>query len=188
MKSKYYIVVFLIFLLTCSIAKAQRGDSQNLGNNRSMTVVNNYYNDFDYNFASRINRFHRSYAIFDYYSPFYTDPYLYNYLPFSLGIGIYGRGFGLGLSFNCPFYNYGIDGYYGYNPYFSGDYYMGYDPFYYSNWFSPFIFNLNFGSIWHNNYYSWYGHGYNNNYYHDRNYRYNERRPATYALNSQGII
>ena len=59
-------------------------------------VVNNYYDDYDYYFSSRINRFHRSYTAFDYYAPVFTDSYWYNYQPYSWGVSIYGGG-GFGL-------------------------------------------------------------------------------------------
>jgi hypothetical protein len=177
MKAKYYLVILSLLLLSASTAKAQRDGSGDYMNNDAKLVVNNYYNDPDYYFASRINRFHRSYAAFDYYSPVFTDPYLYDYRPFSLGLNLYGgRGFGLGFSLNFPLLsNYGCcyGDYYGYDPYFGNDYYWGYNPFYYSGWYSPFMFsfnfNLNFGfwNRWRNNYYGWngynryYNHGYN---------------------------
>jgi hypothetical protein len=66
-------------------------------------------------YASRINRFHRSYAAFDYYSPVFTDSYLYNYRPFSLGSGMYGSlGLGLGFSYNYPGSDSGYDSGYDY--------------------------------------------------------------------------
>ena len=182
MKAKYYIGILSILLLTFSTVKAQRADSRDYSNDDAKLVVNNYYNDYDYYFSSRINRFHRSYAAFDYYSPVFTDSYWYNYQPFSWGLSIYGGGgFGLGYSNNYPGYDYGYGNYYGYDPYFGSNYYGGYDPFYYNSWYSPVIFNFNFGNRWHNNYYGWNGHnhyGYNNyrsvyyahNNYHNNNY------------------
>ena len=140
MKAKYYIGIISVLLLTFSSVNAQRDDSRDYRNDDAKIVVNNYYDDYDYYFTSRINRFHRSYAAFDYYAPVFTDSYWYNYQPFSWGISIYGGGFSIGYNYNWPVY-------YGY-----GDYW-GYNPFYYSNWYSPVIINLNFGSMWHNNYY-----------------------------------
>ena len=106
-------------------------------------VVNNYYDDYDYYFSSRINRFHRSYAAFDYYAPVFTDSYWYNYQPYSWGVSIYGGGgFGIGFSTSYPVYNYGYSYYSGYDPYYGSSYYWGYDPFYYSNWYSPVVINI----------------------------------------------
>ena len=183
MKAKNYIGILSILLLSASTIKAQRNDSGYNRNDDARLVVNNYYDD--YNFTSRINRFHRSYAAFDYYSPVFTDSYLYNYRPFSLGFGLYGGlGFGLGFSYNYPFYDnsygYGYgdgDGdYYGYDPYYGYNNYWGYDPFYYNGWYSPFMFSFNFGNRWRNNYYCW--NGYNNYYgryeYRPDNYRYQD--------------
>jgi hypothetical protein len=180
MKAKNYIGILSILLLSTSTIKAQRDDSGYNRNDDARLVVNNYYDNNDYNYTSRINRFHRSYAAFDYYSPVFTDSYLYNYRPFSLGLGLFGGlRFGLGFSFNYPDYDYGYDSgygdYYGYDPYY-GNNYWGYNPFYYSGWYSPFIFSFNFGNRWRNNYYGWNGY----NHYHDRydyrpdNYRYQD--------------
>jgi hypothetical protein len=117
MKAKYHIGILLILLLTASTIKAQRDDSRAFRNDDAKLVVNNYYNDYDNYFASRISRFHRSYAAFDYYSPIYTDSCLYDYRPFSWGLNIYGGGgLGLGYSYNWPVYNYGYGDYYGYDP------------------------------------------------------------------------
>ena len=76
MKAKYSIGLLSILLLASSAVKAQSGDSRDFGNDDARIVVNNYYDDNDYYYASRINRFHRSYAAFDYYSPIYTDSYI----------------------------------------------------------------------------------------------------------------
>ena len=148
-------------------------------NNDARIVVNNYYDDYDYYFSSRINRFHRSYSSFNYYAPVFTDSYWYNYQPYSWGISIYG-GSGFGSAYyNYPVYNYGYGygSYYGgYDPYYGSTYYWGYDPFYYS-WYNPVVINIGFGNRWSNNYYGWSGHNhwdndyrfshntYNNNYY-----------------------
>jgi hypothetical protein len=162
MKAKYYIGVLSVLLLTFSTVKGQSADSRDYRNDDAKLVVNNYYDNYDYYFASRINRFHRSYAAFDYYSPLFTDPYWYDYQPWYWGLNIYG---GNGLGFN-----FGYGDYYGYDPYFGVNYSWGYDPFYYNSWFTPFIFNFNFGNRWRNNYWGWNGH---NHYYGYNDYRYN---------------
>ena len=172
MKAKYYIGILSLLLLASSTLSGQRGDSGGYGNGDAR-VVNNYYNDYGYSYASRIDRFHRSYVSFDYYNPFFSDPYGYDYQPYSLGLNLYGglgSGFGFGLGFGN---NWGYDPYYGINSYW------GYDPFYYSNWYSPLYFNFGFGfgNCWHNNYYGWYGHGHS----HD----WDNYRPAYYSHNDR---
>ena len=37
-----------------------------------------YFDEYDYNYSSRIRRFHRPMRGFDYYSDFYTDIYFYD--------------------------------------------------------------------------------------------------------------
>lgn len=64
-------------------------------------ITNNYYgdDDYDYFYASRINRFHRPIHGFGYYDPFYTNMYWYNYDPFFYGTSIY-AGWGMGGFYN----------------------------------------------------------------------------------------
>jgi len=137
MKAKYYIGIISILLLTGSTVKGQIADMRDYRNDDARIVVNNYYDDYDYYFSSRINRFHRSYTAFNYYAPVFTDTYWYNYQPYSWGISIYGdSGFGIGYSYNYPVYNYDYGyNYGGYDPYFGSSFYWGYDPFYYNNWY-----------------------------------------------------
>jgi hypothetical protein len=178
MKAKYYMGILLMLLLSSNL-KAQTDNPRYNGNDNARLVVNNYYDDNDYSFTSRINRFHRPYGTFDYYSPVFTDPYLYNRRPFSLGLNFFaGRGFGLGFSLNFPLFNfgfglgdnYGYDSSYGYDPYYGYDNYWGYDPFYYNSWCSPFMFNFNFWPEWRGYYSGWRGY----NYYHNHDF-YNYR-------------
>jgi hypothetical protein len=181
MKAKFYSGLLSALILACLPAKAQYADNTDYNNDGTGTVINNYYmDDYDYYYSSRINRFHRSYAAFDYYSPVFTDSYWYNYKPFSWGVSIYGRsGFGFGFSFNYPvyYYDYGYNNWYGYNygmydPYYGSSWCWGYDPFYYS-WYSPFVININIGHRWRDNYWGGYGH---NNWY-------NDYRPEYYSHN-----
>ncbi len=82
----------------------------------------------------------------DYYDLTYNDPYYYNYgrFGFGTGIGSYGPGWGMGLSYGWPtsFGSMGIGygfspGMYGYDPYWNNSWmsgygylpYHGYDPF-----------------------------------------------------------
>jgi len=172
MKAKYYIGIISLLMLTCTTLKAQNGDMRNYRNDDAKIVVNNYYDDYDYYFSSRINRFHRSYSAFDYYAPVFTETYWYNYQPYSWGISIYGGGgFGIGYSYNYPVYSYN---YGGYDPYFGGGYYWGYDPFYYNNWYTPIVINIGLRNRWHNDYYGWRG----------RNNHYNDYRPVYNTYNN----
>lgn len=174
MKAKYYIGILLILLLVTSTVKAQRNEPGYSTNDDAKLVVNNYYNDNDYDYSSRINRFHRPYAAFDYYSPVFTDPYLYDYQPWYPGLNIYGD-FGTG-------FNYGFGNYNGYDPYFGMNSYWGNDPFYYNSWFSPFIFSFNFGNRWRNNYWGWNDH---NHYYGYNDYGQNySQRNGYHSYNS----
>ena len=188
MKAKYYIGFLSVLILAVFPLKAQYADNRDFRNDNASIVVNNYYDDYDYYFSSRINRFHRSYAAFEYYSPVFTDTYWYNYRPYSWGVSIYGgTGFGFGLSYNYPVYNYGWN--YGnwysydygwYDPYY-GSYWWGYDPFYYS-WYSPVVININIGNRWGHNYWGWNRHSYwgGNRY----NYWYNDYRPIYNTYNN----
>ena len=182
MKAKIYIGIISAILLPGFITKAQIADARNYRDNEAGLVINNYY-DHDYYYSSRINRFHRSYATFSYYSPVFTDAYWYDYQPYSWGISIYGgSGFGFGLSYNYPlYYDYGWD-----YPYYGGSYYGGYDPFCY-NWFSPLVINIGIGNWWPHNYYSWHDRDrwdYNYNSFHNNRYNsYNDYNNYNYHNN-----
>jgi hypothetical protein len=155
MKTKSYILLSAL-LLSTAIMNAQYDDNRNFRDEGAGVVINNYYPDNDYYYASRIKRFHQSYAAFDYYAPVFTDVYWYNYQPFTWGVSIYGG--------NAPFYGYaythrfaGFGFNYGYNdgwydPYAGNYYYDAFNPYYYDTWFSPvrinINFNLRFGSFW----------------------------------------
>lgn len=181
MKAKIWIGILVAALLPGFMAQAQVNDSRDYRNDNSGTEINNYYN-YDYYYSSRINRFHRSFLTFNYYTPMFTDSYWYNYEPLSLGLSIYGGiSFGLGYSYNYPVYN---D--YSWNwPYSGGYFYSGYDPFYYNRWYSPVVTHLGTWNRWDQYYYSslsrnrWdndYRHvnnRYGDNYYND--YRSNNR-------------
>lgn len=204
MKAKYYIGILSAILLTGISASAQDYDDVYLDNDYSSNystanpriVVNNYYNDNEFYYASRINRFHRSYAVFDYYSPFYTDLYWYTYSPVSLGFSIYrgGLGFSIGYNFSYPIYYTSPYYYYDWNwydPYYYSYNYWGYDPYYYSSWYwgyypyyrytywcMPGYYDYGFRGGWgHRN--SWWGWNSRN-----RFYAWNDYRPYRYSHNS----
>ena len=108
MKAKLYIRIIVVFMLTGLTVNAQTNYAGDFRNDDAIVVVNNYYDNYDYYYSSRINRFHRSYTDFNYYAPVYTDAYWYNYQPFTWGISIYGGGgFGIGYATAYPVYNYG---------------------------------------------------------------------------------
>jgi hypothetical protein len=180
MKAKLYIGIIAAVLLPGFMAQAQIDDSGKYQNGYQGTVVNNYY-DYDYFYASRINRFHRSFTTFNYYTPLFTDSYWYNYQPYSWGLSIYGGlGFGIGFSCNYPvYYDYGWN-----NSWFSSSYYMGYDPFYYNSWFPPVVFNFGFGNRWYHNSYSWNDHNHwDYDYRHNHNF-YNNHYGKDYQYNN----
>lgn len=189
MKAKYTIGILSVILLSCFPLKGQLTGMNDYRNNDARIVVNNYYDDYDYYFSSRINRFHRSYCTFNYYAPVFTESYWYNYQPYSWGVSIYG-GSGFGLTYNYPVYNYGYGYDYGwYDPYYGSSYYWGYDPFYYS-WYNPVIINFRIGNHWSNNYYGWNSHNnrynYHNNYYNNyysNNYQSNRYYSNQYSSN-----
>jgi len=184
MKAKFYLGILSALLIAASPVKAQFVANSEFRNDGAGIVINNYYDDYDYYFSSRINRFHRSYAAFGYYSPVFTDTYWYNYQPYSWGVSIYGRsGFGYGYSVNYPIYYNAWDYNMGYDPYYGSTYYWGYDPFYYT-WYSPVVININLGNRWRNNYWGLHNHNYwyndyrpvYNTYNNYNNYNYNERQ------------
>jgi hypothetical protein len=181
MKAKLQIGILGALLLQVFPANGQIAETRDYRNDRAGLVVNNYYN-YDYFYSSRINRFHRAYSTFSYYSPVFTDSYWYTYRPYSLGMSIYGGGrIGFGIAYNYPlYYDYGWYGYGWENPSFGGSYYWGYDPFYYS-WYSPVVINIRVGGWWPRNYYSWHGH----NYWWNSSYRpvYNQYNYYNYYSN-----
>jgi hypothetical protein len=154
MKAKIYIGILSAVLLPGFLAQAQIADARDFRNEGAGLVINNYYNDYDYFYTSRINRFHRSFSAFNYYSPVFTDSYWYNYEPYTWGLSIYGGGgLGFGNSFNYPvYYNYGWN-----EPYFGSSYYWGYDPFFFGGWYSPVVVNIRIRNRWSHNYYGWNG-------------------------------
>jgi len=103
MKAKIYIGIITAILLAGTTATAQVDRNRNFGNDDANFTVSNYSSDYDYFYASRINRFHKTYSAFNYYSPVFTDTYWYDYRPYTWGLSIYGRsGLGFGFSYNYP--------------------------------------------------------------------------------------
>lgn len=101
---------------------------------------------YDYEYATRIKRFHQDCGDFGYYAPVYTNTYWGGYYPgFSMGFG-----WGWPSSYFSLSYNYG----WGY------PYYGYYDPWYswYDPWYYPYY---GYGS----SYWMGYNHGYYNGYW-----------------------
>jgi hypothetical protein len=166
MKAKLLFGIFSALLFTGSSINAQLADRRDFNNAGAGVVVNNYYDNYDYYFSSRINRFHRSYSAFDYYSPLYTDSYWYNFQPYTWGISIYGpvaTDFGFVYNYPVYYYDYGFYNY-RYDPWFGSSFYWGYDPFFYSGWYRPSLFAFSFGIGWNSYNWGWnrHNHGYNN--------------------------
>jgi len=188
MKTLSFLAAVSAFLLLAGNYRAQTTGYNASSDNGAKIIINNYYDSYgnDFYYSSRINRFHRSYAVFDYYSPMFTDTYWYDYNPVSWGISIYGGGFGLRLGYD-PYY-YSPYSYSWYDPiYYDPYYYWGYYPRYYSYWYASSIFwgirnlwvDFTWGfcrpfywyrhHFWHNHYHSYYS--YNSSFY-DFNRRY----------------
>jgi hypothetical protein len=158
MKTIFFTVIVAVFIICPATLQAQTDHRQSRGNGNRGVVVNNYYSnhDYDYFYSSRINRFHRSYATFNYYSPVFTESYWYNPMPFTWGISIYGAGgFGGRYYYNYPGSYFDLEFYNGYDPFIGGSYFWGYDPFFYNPWYSPFFINIGYRSRWNNHYYGW---------------------------------
>ncbi|MDR4987542.1 MAG: hypothetical protein RG741_01730 [Bacteroidales bacterium] len=110
-------------------------------------IIQNFYGDhYDFAYASRIRRFHRSYVSFGYFDPFYTNMFYYTYNPYHFGASIY-LGFG-----PSPWF---FGGYYGYYPM------SFYNPFWHHYyWRNPWFYGP--GSYWagyHHGFYTGFGYG-----------------------------
>lgn len=140
--------------------------------NGNAYVTNNYYNDdyYDYEYSSRLRRFHQPNLRYNYYDDYYTNSYWYSYDPYSYGTSIY-----LGYNWYWPHYSYfrpGWDWSYGIGFGWGMPLgYCGWDPFYSS--YYPYWYGYGYhNSYWHNNYdYAYYYYnshdkGGSNNYHH----------------------
>ncbi len=163
MKAKYYIGILLALVLSGMPVKAQYAGNGYHRNGGPAISAGNHHDDYDFYYSSRINRFHRSYVAFDFYSPVFTGSYWYSYSPYTWGASIYrgGLGFSYGYDFYYPIYS-GFDYYYDYgwsDPFFRSSYYWGYQP-YFSYWHTPVIINVGFANRWDNRYRGWDRHDY----------------------------
>lgn len=108
-------------------------------------VINNFYVDnyYDFAYASRIRRFHSSYAHFGYYDPFFTNMFFYTFHPLYYGVSIY--------------YGYGaFPRYYGYGAH---PFYFGHNPAF----FYPHMNYYLYGMGWYGGFP--YAHGYRHSYW-----------------------
>jgi hypothetical protein len=93
-------------------------------------VVNNYYYESGYEYASRLKRFHNSYVAFDFYSPLYTETFWYHYTPYTWGVSIYDDWY---------YYGGGVSKF-NWTSGFGGSYWWGYDPWLsygWNSWYAP---------------------------------------------------
>jgi len=195
MKAKYYLVILSVLLLSGMPVKAQYPDNPYHSNGGATVNTNNYYDGNDYYYSSRINRFHRSYVAFEYYSPVFTSTYWYGYTPFSWGLSTCNGGFGFNPSYNFYYPVYYSNTYYfdygwnhpfwynfnswGYTPYYES-FCGGYDSFFYTYWYAPYAFPVNYGPMWAYNYKDWNGH---NNFAHKG---WNDNRPDYHSSTVNG--
>lgn len=194
MKAKLYTGMLLAMLTAGIPVSAQYADDVYLDDDDTgTTIVNNYYDNYDYFYSSRINRFHRSFSVFDYYSPIYTDTYWYTYQPLSWGISIYGGGlaFSLGYNFCYPvrFINSFLSDCFwcewnGWDyPCYYNDW--SYEPWYNNWWYSPAFFSAdgwnrpgNHFRGWYNDYDHFGRNDYRHSYYGFNNYERRYHNPG----------
>jgi uncharacterized membrane protein YgcG len=161
-----------------------------------------YEDEYDYQYSSRIRRFHRNVNVVEYYDPFYTDIYFYDPF-FSPGTSIYVTNYndysffnrhrrraywndwGWGNSYyggynswclwNRPSYAWGNNGW-GFNGGWGNTYVFNnyyYDPYWTINGYNPYHCQSN---SWNSNQYYYNN---NNNYYNHNND--NGHKPSTYT-------
>lgn len=146
MKTKNLLAVIATMTVAFSALAADgygRDNDNRFGYGNQQVVVNNYYFDNGYEYASRIKRFHNSYVAFDFYSPVFTETFWYNYTPYTWGVSIYDDWYYYGAGISRYSWRSGFGGSYwwGYDPYWDYDPWMGYG---WNSWYNPGIsFNIN---------------------------------------------
>ncbi len=101
-------------------------------------ITNNYYNNddyYDYAYSSRIRRFYYPVG-YNYYAPYYTNSYWYDYNPYSWGISIYST-----YGWWAPAVYYSYNPYYGSGWSLSIGYYGGWNPYCYRPYYYPYGYN-----------------------------------------------
>jgi len=158
--------------------------------NATTYETNNYYSGYsdddyyDYQYSSRLRRFHNPYQFDNYYHDYYTNNYWYSYDPYYYGSSIY-------LSYNWLYPSYSMF-HFGWDPwYWSGPGYMGwgYNSWWYNSYYYPYF---GWGGGYWNGYYQGYWDGYYagcwDNYFnsYDPNSYYNGPREPRTVGNSPG--
>jgi hypothetical protein len=150
---------------------------QTLDANGNTYVTNNYYNAddyYDYAYSARLRRFY-SPVSYNYYDPFYTNMYWYDYRPASWGMSIY-----LGYNFWAPAHCYYDPFWYGPGISFGYGYGGYYDPFWYPH-YGGYWSGYNYGYM--NGYNAGYYNGYYNGAY-GNPYYYNSYDATSYNSGS----
>jgi len=144
-------------------------------------VEGDYYDDtydyYDYEYSSRIRRFHHGTTAYGYYHDYYTNCYWYDYDPIYWGVSIY-----LGYRWWYPRYvSYrpslyvGYGGYYGWGGYYGVSYYNSYCGYGY-----PYYGYSSYWNGYNNGYYDGYWGGSYDNYYYN-SYDSNSPRSTYYG-------
>jgi hypothetical protein len=185
----------MVLAYTSLAADAGKGHGERgNGYGNQQIVVNNYYSESGYEYASRLKRFHNSYVVFDFYSPLYTETFWYHYTPYTWGVSIYDDWYYYGGGVSRYNWTSGFGGSYwwGYDPWLDYDPWMGYG---WNSWYAPGVsYGINYylgrpyyhypmaWNSWdnpnwnaYNPYYGFdhhnnpYGPGYRDDYYHNNN-------------------
>lgn len=154
------------------------------------TVNNYYFNDddyYDYAYSTSLRRFYSPAYGYNYYDPYYTNLYWYDYNPVNWGVSIY-----FGYNWWAP------------STWYSSPFcYGGYSPWYhpYNSWYNPYYsgYNPYYGyGYGYNNYWNGYNQGYwngyndgywNNGYYgYYQPYYYNTYESTSYYYGPRGNV
>jgi hypothetical protein len=141
MKTKILLTAMVTMALAYSALASGPGEfSGERGYSNQQIVVNNYYYESGYEYASRINRFHNSYVAFDFYSPLYTETFWYHYTPYTWGVSIYDDWYYYGGGVSRYNWTSGFGGSYwwGYDRSWDYDPWMGYG---WNSWYAPGMSN-----------------------------------------------
>ncbi len=147
MKRKFLLTVIAFTSAVTMLPAAEltpAGEGRSTSGASQQVVVNNYYYQSGYDYASRIRRFHNTFVTFDFYSPMYTETYWYRYTPYTWGVSIYDDWYYYGAGVSRYTWRSGFGGSYwwGYDPWRDYDPWMGYR---WNSWYSPGIsFSVNF--------------------------------------------
>jgi hypothetical protein len=139
MKTKILLTAIATMVLAYTALASVPGEfsgERGNGYGNQQIVVNNYYYESGYEYASRINRFHNSYVAFDFYSPLYTETFWYHYTPYTWGVSIYDDWYYYGGGVSRYNWTSGFGGSYwwGYDPWWNYDPWMGYG---WNSWYAP---------------------------------------------------